>query len=1573
MLIRDARFDGRTSRWFSTSAMLTFVLATTWLVGTVGAQPAEAGEPVAPWGEIDPASIYGRDNNQSVYVADSAVVIERIALAERMERLQEWAKSAEIYQGIIEEHADKVLPSQIDRDNRIYQYASVSAAIQTRLSRWPEVGRRVYLDRYEPHAAELLAEALPANMPQLHQVFSQYFVTQSARDAGMQLVGLYLESGDFSAAAWIASRLLGEHPLLSVEQNALLRFQLAVALHLAGDTEAARKQAGQLHREHPGVRAVIAGEEVVLDEVLPKLLERGQASSSTSLASDSWNTVFGSPDRSRIPPDGARAMVRTAIVELRPSIPSGLRSESIRQFQRLRSGAAQRGQLNGILPVADNGELFFQDNARVYAVNLSTGLPLPGWAATYGGDAAGTFAIEAHFVPASVQLAVALTDSEVFAVLGQTDPISMQVGMANTKTGSQLVALDRRSGKKLWSVTMRALKVPQGQSRLRDLQWVGTPLVVGDNLYVLARGGGVGRQFDESHLVCLRRSDGAFVWGTFLVSTGSNTPMWGGQDMFGRSASSSQLAYSSGRVYVLTNLGGLAAVDAFDGSIAFLNVYPQTVQQTNPRMADRPGVVNTSNGKPFTHNPVIVSNGRVFVLPSDGDHLVVYDAGSGVEINRLRMSHFGNAHTLLGVVGDTVILAGNQLVFAVDWKKYDPTRYNPAAFDESLRWKSATIARPNAPSSDTIRGRGFVTEKAVYVPTIWDLRRFSLAMGRLESTYPAEGSWDEDETTGNVLVLPEHLVIAGASRVCIYTDPSIIRARLAEDEKARPNDAEPRVRTAEVMFVAGDRDGALAKLDEAIALAGGPEDIRSGPARERVFSAAITFARKLLSDPQTIKSQKHRQDWTSSYLARAALSAQTAGQQVEQRLLRARLAELIGDVPGEMALHQQILDDPELRAVGVGNSTAADVAERAIDRLIKRAGRSIYEQVESRAGEALRAAMSTSDVESLVEVAEQYPNSRACIEASLAAARLLEAADQPLAAALLLRKTLTREIDDRLRARVHESMARNYLRLPNRREMAIAQLRLAARLAGGESLSAPLVLDDGGQIEGMTLAQALKTVQASRVASVEQSLPDFNLTVVTAANRDQVRHAEPFGPASSQVVLESVEALAVPLPGTERHDRLVVWSKNSLRVLSAETLKPVCELSGVTASPIGCGWQDDTLVFWTRQEVFCVDASSGTIRWQTSLKDLGGLHLLGEDLASGEADDEVPAALNVQMIRRVPVALVPNAGQNPPEQIVHFRLLSDRVVFGTSLGRLACLNLRGGSVAWQNRLGFSVAQVIESTDDFVVGLQREDFRLASLVALNATTGRVVYRHTLAQTNGIGIANFALGADGMLVYVTPDRLIGKDLHDPSEQPTFQTDRSASEGVVFLNTVMRGQLVIADGRVLVWSFAGTQQQAVRAYSLADGKPMKFVDPKTKKETPVRFNPEAGTSPGTIRVVGNRLYLVGQRNLVCYDIETGVKQWARHVNNRKGAWSCRDVLVGRDYLIAIDEVGVNGAKLELNCFNRTRLPDGMESGTYDYVTQLETPGGFVIGQWQPISGGLAVRTQKNKLIVLRGQRSK
>src|SRR5688500_17191424 len=52
----------------------------------------------------NPSSLYGRDSTQGVYVRDSAVAVEKFALAERLEHLKEWDKSADVYMEIGRAH-----------------------------------------------------------------------------------------------------------------------------------------------------------------------------------------------------------------------------------------------------------------------------------------------------------------------------------------------------------------------------------------------------------------------------------------------------------------------------------------------------------------------------------------------------------------------------------------------------------------------------------------------------------------------------------------------------------------------------------------------------------------------------------------------------------------------------------------------------------------------------------------------------------------------------------------------------------------------------------------------------------------------------------------------------------------------------------------------------------------------------------------------------------------------------------------------------------------------------------------------------------------------------------------------------------------------------------------------------------------------------------------------------------------------------------------------------------------------------------------------------------------------------
>src|SRR5580658_1631268 len=56
------------------------------------------------------AQTAGQDDSGVVYVRESAIAMEKLALARRMERAREWGKSADVYQEILEKYSDRVVP-----------------------------------------------------------------------------------------------------------------------------------------------------------------------------------------------------------------------------------------------------------------------------------------------------------------------------------------------------------------------------------------------------------------------------------------------------------------------------------------------------------------------------------------------------------------------------------------------------------------------------------------------------------------------------------------------------------------------------------------------------------------------------------------------------------------------------------------------------------------------------------------------------------------------------------------------------------------------------------------------------------------------------------------------------------------------------------------------------------------------------------------------------------------------------------------------------------------------------------------------------------------------------------------------------------------------------------------------------------------------------------------------------------------------------------------------------------------------------------------------------------------------
>ncbi len=115
--------------------------------------------------------------------------------------------------------------------------------------------------------------------------------------------------------------------------------------------------------------------------------------------------------------------------------------------------------------------------------------------------------------------------------------------------------------------------------------------------------------------------------------------MWGMQQT-SMAENAAHLAYADGRVYRMTNLSiKTVALDAYSGTIAWLNIYPRVAQLFDPNAPFNLFVNAQSQqqqARPARGRTtlVMVRDGRLFVLPTEGKHLLVYEAGSGVELKR---------------------------------------------------------------------------------------------------------------------------------------------------------------------------------------------------------------------------------------------------------------------------------------------------------------------------------------------------------------------------------------------------------------------------------------------------------------------------------------------------------------------------------------------------------------------------------------------------------------------------------------------------------------------------------------------------------------------------------------------------------------------------------------------------------------------------------------------------------------------------------------------------------------------------------------------------------------------------
>ncbi len=1574
----------------------------------------------APAG-INPESMFGKESAQGVYVRDSAVALEKFAQAQRMERLKEWSKAADLYQEVLEKFSDRVVPSQVDKDNNIYQYTSVIAAVQQKMSKWPAEGLEVYRSRYEPSAQALLEGARADDRAAMQGILSRYFATETAKIAGLRLMDLYFESGEFSASAWLADLLLSQHPNLIVERPRVLYLR-ALSLHMAGEESKSKAVLDELQSKYPNETATIRGVDQKLVDSLTAELSQ-PAPLAMQVADTAWPMYGGSPSHSRLSTAAGRPGAKLYSIELAKPNYKGLQNEIVSQLKQRDRMDQDSGASLTVMPVIDHGDMFFQDGQRVYAISLESGQPLPGWSTTYPGDRRGQYVgSKGRTLPRGQLQTITLTDSKLLAIMGQADRFAQNFGAEGSAGEVKLVCLDRATGAEKWIAQPRTL--PDEAQAIRTSEFSGSPLVIDQNVYVVARGS-KGQQFEDCSVICYDLSSGKYKWHCYVASANSvaNAMMMDGDGTAGPSEAIPQLAYSSGRLYVLTNLGALASIDAYGGKIVWLSIY-QRDESTNRRGMNpffggrmMNGMnMGASGSKPWMSNPVFVDSGKIFILPSDGKYLQIYDAGTGVEVKRLDPGHLSpnrlkgeqaaEADSLIAVSGSRLLVTGPNSAMFLNWEKYNIDTFNKRS-DPSIIWPYNL--------SESMRGRAFVANDRVFIPTLTRMFVIALKGGKAQEEYPDYNKYpkgwqpDDPEGPGNIIVSDDHVIIAANRRIDVYTNMDAARQKLDAELAANPTSPEARIKYAEVMFVSGDSDTAMAKLDEAIDLLGGRDKMTPGADRDRIYNTAINVAQKLSRDVKDANSDNLA--LVQQLFDRVGAAANSPIQQVNYRVLRGKLATTIKDYPAAVKYCHEIIADEEWRKVpvadeGTGAQTPANsYAKRAIDQLIRTAGVDCYKPYEEQANQQFEAAKTARQADALSRVANIYPNAKVAPQALLAAADLKESTNDYRSAVQLLRQLYLTYPTAPDKRRMLESLARNYMHIPNRSSVAIARLSEAVAL-GDAPLSSPLPLPGGKMIETGSLAQALTELKKARGQEVANSLPDFKLPVPHFEIVDSKRKLRPpFADEPADSVISGVQALLVPPREYQRFDRVATFTPDKgVAIYSVGSIQPL------TTIPFGDSpnlmWTSTGPMLWRAGVLSQFTGDTNRAAWTFDVKSApagdavaaAGADDANADVKSGEenpaGDGDVVVNGRVRIIRQGNRRLIVQNGMireiGAPRQgkqvvvpgggegIIEVKLAGDSVLLTTTAGRIIALDANNGKIRWQARPAERQPDRIVANEDFVALVIRED-NLVTLMVFDTFSGQTIGRRTF--DDGFRVpSNMALSLDGTLVYLLPDRVVLKNLYQPwgnAEREIVDAKAAQTGQFPYVMSQQPDHLQIVDGKLLVMA---DQNVNLRAFSMETAKPLRYTPVDSNKEIELTFQTgnRQPNVPVSVRVVGSQVYLIAQQSLIAYNIDHPEQSWRIPTLMQKPNSGTRDemadVFIGRNHLVLLADTKtkVNAGKVaayRLYTYARYGQDenDPAESGITTFIHLQGDPSG--ITAWQPVDGGFYYLAADQKLHFLKG----
>ncbi|MBX7168435.1 MAG: PQQ-like beta-propeller repeat protein [Pirellulales bacterium] len=679
-----------------------------------------------------------------------AVVVEEADAAARTHLEQaralfaasQWDEGIETLRQVMENYGDKLTRLTPQR------YVTVREYCQRLIAGLPPAALSLYRSRVDAQAQSLYESgSKQRDARRLRDVAEQYFCSSWGDDGLMTLGELALADGDFGTARACWQQLVpnGElpgHPdaftRLAVPDTqfdlALVRSRLVLASIAAGDRERAVRELDQFRQLHPQARGRLAGRDVSLAEGLTQLLEEAAAWPAAPRIS-TWSTFAGNAERNAVLAGEFDVAARLWEAPLRAAQIADANLAQNYGF-RPRRVAEDNKALLSYYPLVYRDLILVNDEQEIQIFDLRTGR------APWGMTSHVLHAPDSQSADRSVRprrmlgtprFTMTISDGRLYARMG-----SALTSVANEPLGIEspgtLVCRDLEAqGRLLWE------RPPD------ELGWAfeGTPVASGNFVYVAMRRAGVQPQ---THVACYEAVTGRPVWRQMVC--GADTPAHNQVS----EASHNLLTLHGDTVYYNTNLGAVAALDAGTGRIRWLTLYPRA----------RGGNLNDTAAHFYRDlTPCLYYQGLLLVAPADSPAILALDADSGQLLWESSLPE--DVVHLLGVAGGNLIASGDRLWWI------------------SLAQQEFKIIR-RVPEDHSLRGygRGLLVGDQVIWPTREEILVFDSASGQqLRSiSLAARREWDGTAVIGgNLLVTPEHLLIAGPDKLVVFSQFAATRPR----------------------------------------------------------------------------------------------------------------------------------------------------------------------------------------------------------------------------------------------------------------------------------------------------------------------------------------------------------------------------------------------------------------------------------------------------------------------------------------------------------------------------------------------------------------------------------------------------------------------------------------------------------------------------------------------------------------------------------------------------------------------------------------------------------------------------